>query len=295
MDSYVRARNMVYLTAARNDLPALNREINKIPKDRIKSILSEAMFDAIDKSINGADFQETVETLLNHGADLNYIHNGLTLLLSVLSKKRWPIAEWIANHKPNLTIHDSFNRSCLHILIENSGKDPWGIKLLTLLLSLGAEPNDVDAEGNTPLLKACEKLWIEAVQKLIQFKANIFCKNSTTFDSPLHVVAKMRGLQAIECAKELIAGGASVKQANKQQKTPLDDAITKGNAEMKEFLEQKLNEQEYMEQRNNMYYSYPQMQPLYDGMQSMYIQPYPGMYQNVNDALNYPYACIVLI
>jgi len=277
---------LIYLKATRKDMAGLNRELNKIPVEKITKYLSEAMFIAITSSITAAEFQETIEVLLKYGADINYIHNNSTVLLTTLATKMWPAAEWIIIRKADLSLKDNLNRNCLHIIIENFPKDIKPLKLMAKLIDLGANPLDEDINGNTPLHRACEKLWVDAIQVLINTKGTVMHKNSITLDTPLHVVARQRGSEAIECAKRLLNAGALVKALNKQQKTPLDDAITKGNAEMKEQLEKKMIEEYYIEQQSlNMCYGYSQAQPIgYEGMPE---QLYSIMYQSMPDAFGY--------
>jgi ankyrin repeat protein len=277
------------LKATRKDLVGLNKELSKVPEEKITKYLSEAMFVAISNSITPAEFQETIETLLKYGADINYTHNNSTVLLTTLASKMWPAAEWIISRKADLSMKDNLNRNCLHIIIENYPKDTKPLKLMAKLIELGVNPLDEDISGNTALHKACEKVWVDAIQLLIRYKGTVLHKNSISLDTPLHVIARQRGLKAVECAKKLLTAGALVKAFNKKQKTPLDDAITKGNAEMKELLEKKMNEQYYMEQQAlNMCYGYPPVQPMYEGMGGqMYQQPYPVMYQSMPDEFSY--------
>eukprot|EP00826_Nyctotherus_ovalis_P063053 TRINITY_DN920_c0_g1_i5.p1 TRINITY_DN920_c0_g1~~TRINITY_DN920_c0_g1_i5.p1 ORF type:complete len:295 (-),score=104.32 TRINITY_DN920_c0_g1_i5:586-1470(-) len=282
MDSHT---NLIYLRATRKDIQSLKREISKIPAEKVTQHLSEAMFKAVIKSINAAEFQETIEILLHHGADINYVYSNSTVLLNILATKMWPAAEWILDQKPNLSIRDGSNRNCLHVIIEYLRKDTRVLKLMARLIKEGVNPLDEDRNGDTPLHKACEKLWLEAIQLLVKAKGAVFHQNSATLDTPLHVAARQRGLEAIECAKELLDAGAYVKMYNKAQKSPLDDAITKGNAEMKELLEKKMIEQDYVQQQVfSMYCNYPH---IYDGMgQPIYSQPqpYPLLYPGLQDA-----------
>jgi len=286
----------IYLCAFNNDHVAFDTEIQKIPKEKIPLVLGESMNEAFEKCISMAEFKQTANFILQKGADINYVRvGGMPIITQVLNRKMWEVAEWLLSFRPNLSFKDYVNKkSCLHILIELAGNDTRLLKLLHLLLTQGANPNDMDSEGNTPLHKACEKTWTDAVRLLIQSRADPNYQNSQTWDTPLHVIARMKGLTSVDCAKELISQGAFLKNLNNKQRTPIDEANIAGNSEMLKLLTEKAYEQEYYFQQQQQQLAYQSFQMSMDPYFYQYRYPPqfpyrgPDMYPNYQ-MINYPH------
>ena len=66
---------------ARNgELPALEKELQRIPRENIGIALNLAMFEALENAINGMDCVNSLDILRAHGASLNAQHNGKLFL-----------------------------------------------------------------------------------------------------------------------------------------------------------------------------------------------------------------------
>eukprot|EP01022_Parablepharisma_sp_SALTPOND_P004298 TRINITY_DN119_c0_g1_i1.p1 TRINITY_DN119_c0_g1~~TRINITY_DN119_c0_g1_i1.p1 ORF type:complete len:975 (-),score=71.83 TRINITY_DN119_c0_g1_i1:8854-11778(-) len=280
MDTQRELVRKLYMAASHNDVFALDQELQALPKDKARKILSETMFEALDKSVSSADFHAVAEILLSRGADLNSPSSSeAILILKVLYKKMWQVAEWLLTRNPDLNLKDQSKKSCLHVILESASNDPKLAFLLSKFLAQGAKPNEEDLEGNTPLHKACEKLWVDAIRILVNYKANANHRNSITFDMPLHIVSRIKSPHAIDCANELIAAGGIVKVESRAGKTPLEEAASVGNTELQGFLHTKMMEQEYFAQQSYMAgaYGVPSMSTvpqMYGGMHpQLYIQP----------------------
>lgn len=94
--------------------------------------------------------------------------------------------------------------------------DP-GVKILNLLLAAGANPQDVDSEGDSLLLMAAEQGYVDLIKPLIQAGASLNLQNNDGW-TPL-IAATAAG--NLDIVKTLLAAGADPNLCSQQQETAL--------------------------------------------------------------------------
>lgn len=107
-----------------------------------------------------------------------------------------------------VNIQNGCGESCLHVCCVHNKPE-----LIDELLRLGADPNNVDNRGDTPLHVAVQEQNEKCVQALLNGAANIPTKLNVSNDlglTPLHVAVKGGNLQII---KQLQANASQSKQA----------------------------------------------------------------------------------
>jgi ankyrin repeat protein len=208
-----------------------------------------------------------VKTLLEAGADPNYIHTsgqsplhaaclhhsfGYTTILQLLidagaevDKRddfgRTPlhiaciyrsyscekIVKFILDADANVNAQDHFGKSALHMACTNEHEN-----LVKLLLDNGADVHCADIYGNSPLHTACR--WEdEAIAKLLMGAgAVVKCQNKLG-DSPLHY-ACWGGSEAV--VKLLLEAGADVWCTNSGGESPFDDCRSQGHKAIMRLL-----------------------------------------------------------
>ncbi|XP_064939202.1 uncharacterized protein LOC135650192 isoform X4 [Musa acuminata AAA Group] len=105
---------------------------------------------------------------------------------------------------------------------------------LVSILSVGISPNSRDSQGRTALHMAAANGHLEIVEYLIQNGADASMKQdlnalNSEKNSPLHW-ACLNG--HIEVVKLLIQGGASVSLLNSHERTPMDEAVSRGKMDV---------------------------------------------------------------
>ncbi|MFP3024484.1 MAG: ankyrin repeat domain-containing protein, partial [Wolbachia sp.] len=115
---------------------------------------------------------------------------------------------------------DIDGRTPLHYAVSNRHVD-----IVNILLTNGANVNQVTNKGNTPLHTATSKCYKEIVEVLLQHisrdKLNDFVNAKTTSSgtTSLHVAAKGGSLEVV---KSLLKHGATYNIENKEGKIPID-------------------------------------------------------------------------
>lgn len=89
------------------------------------------------------------------------------LLEKIQSGNYLEVQRLILNDKSLLKVQDSIGSSLLHRAVKRRD-----VRLVSMLLSLGAEVNATDSAGRTPLYLACRKQQIDVVQVLLSHHAN---------------------------------------------------------------------------------------------------------------------------
>lgn len=89
---------------------------------------------------------------------------GLTVLLASISEEKNELTEAVLSlPDTDLDKRDTFGRSAVHYAAANGN-----IIALKMLLNKGADPNCTNMAGETPLMKACQFIELEAVKFLTQ-------------------------------------------------------------------------------------------------------------------------------
>ena len=113
-------------------------------------------------------------------------------------------------------------RCSLHAITAHGHRECW-----QQLLASGADANQAQYDGSTPLIMACQHGHSDCVQQLLASSADV---NQAQHDgrTPLFT-ACMNGHS--DCVQQLLASGADVNQARDDGATPLIMACQKGNSE----------------------------------------------------------------
>ena len=118
------------------------------------------------------------------------------------------------------------------------------IDIVNALLAAGANKDQANERGWTPLNAAAYKGHIECVKSLLAAGANKDQANDEGGWTPLNNAANEGH---IECVKSLLAAGANKDQANIHGHTPLDSAAEKGHTEIVAVLEAAAAESQSMD------------------------------------------------
>jgi ankyrin repeat protein len=108
---------------------------------------------------------------------------------------------------------------------------------ISRLLSVGADVNAKDNDGNTPLHEACWKGHVQVFQALLDHGADIEAKTRSKSSTPLHW-ASLRGHLAF--VKALLSRGADILADNDEGKLPIHKAVNYGHSEVSKYLLQEL-------------------------------------------------------
>ncbi|KAL7647087.1 UNVERIFIED_CONTAM: hypothetical protein RMT77_002345 [Armadillidium vulgare] len=134
---------------------------------------------------------------------------------------KWAFRGDVSKIKKNLkknevNAEDEKRRTPLHM-----GAYEGHVKVISLLLSSGANPESEDKDGRTPVLKAVEKGHVEAVQTFLKHKVNIHAKDYYG-NSALHLACKSNSKNLVEI---LLECGIDLNQQNIRGRTPLYRAV----------------------------------------------------------------------
>ena len=143
------------------------------------------------------------------------------------------MVQWILDHDVNINHQDKYQRNCLFYVMKSSADNS---DVLRALLEKGAKVDQVDNEGKTPLMKACEYALVHSVKVLLEYKADPNIVNTINGDTAIHMTVRSKSPAAAECVRILIKAGASASVMNKSRKTPLDEALAHKNAGICEIL-----------------------------------------------------------
>jgi ankyrin repeat protein len=164
-----------------------------------------------------AGFKDTVEILLNNGADIEGVETNLeeksTPLFQAVSHDHTVIVNLLIDRGANI------NRSAALYLATCQNN----IKMVEILIAKGADVNYQDSTIDSPLHKAAELGRIEIARLLLSNNANANAESRCVPRNPLHLAAKGCHL---EMAELLIQYGAKVNRIDGSLSlaTPLDYA-----------------------------------------------------------------------
>jgi len=190
---------------------------------------------------------ETVQLLIQRGADVNSINSGgqTPLHFSVKGNyvnyelsNRLKIVELLLNQGANIEIVDRYGRTPLY-----SATNSYGVTdIVKLLLEKGADVNVHDVLGYTPLHWSIVTRRIDMAELLVANNANV---NAVDDDgrNVLHIIAKGENLtrgepieQLSQLVELLIKKGADIHHKDNNGSTPIDIANVQGISERIELF-----------------------------------------------------------
>jgi len=212
----------------------LTKDINFVDKDYETPL----MYAVKSKNVN------LVQFLLENGANVNYINNkdesALSKTMSTrISKKMIAILEMLINYGAdinkiyNITENNKLSCSKITPLIYAVGHK--NLNLIELFIKNGANVNDKDTKGATPLYYAItHSQKIEIVEYLIDNGADV---NEIINDENETVIFSAIKYEQYDIIKLLVDRGANVNHKNKQNKIPLGTVMYRKNcSQLFEYL-----------------------------------------------------------
>jgi len=194
------ASNPIYIRLwdllSSNSLPEAHQILDTQRVER--PLLNELLLRVVKACTLGKDLKESIEFLLNHGANKNCSdENGKSPLMLAAEKGYIELVETLLNASPDVNQMDHQNRTAVYYSIDNPN-NAENADIVAMLVEKSDEKaiNGFTLEGNSSLLKACEKGFVETIRILLE-KANPNIYNEKTKISPLHIAIKNRNLTII--------------------------------------------------------------------------------------------------
>lgn len=157
---------------------------------------------------------ETVQELLNNGADVNI---GMpTVLMTACNAKNIPLIELLLNNGADVHLRSSHGNA---VLTTATFDTPQSLMILELLLIHGADINAVNNKGNSAFMLNCKYTnnhgsCLEAVKMLYDNGADIHIKNKKG-ENALMIACKNSGLNSnIETVQFLLEHGTNIHDKN---------------------------------------------------------------------------------
>jgi len=136
------------------------------------------------------------------------------------------IVQFLIQEGALVNYRDSGDKTALFYAFENGTEN---VELFRALLDAGANVNDKNGIGHTPLSIACKKGHLDVVKLLLQNKAEINEPDTDTGDTPLIQAFKTGADKAAAMVELLLDNGASINCCNKQGDTPVMTAVKHRN------------------------------------------------------------------
>lgn len=215
------------------------RLLRELENEKIN--LAEIFPELADKLKGHLRYRETVNVLLNHGADINAITSiGTTALYSTVGDKAMTELLLARGADPNLcgsgTRHTPLSAAIAgshietaKILFQHGEKPDFGIphswmhhtaehgkvELLEWLIGLGGDVNQLDEEGNTALMRAARSGNHNSVETLCRYGGDLLIRNKEG-QTCLHMAAYWN-----QCLKPILALHPPVNLQGNDGLTPL--------------------------------------------------------------------------
>ena len=177
----------------------------------------------LHEAVRGGYSQVVLETMINHGADVNATikNNRTALMIATVHGNRKAIYVLLsAGADPNSA--DADGDTCLHYAVRNG----CCAEVLQAIISLGVDVNATNKRNVPALMLACEKGKKDAIDVLLNAGANPNFADADG-DTCLHYIA--RNDCCTEVVQAVISHGADVNVMNENNVTALMIACGRGN------------------------------------------------------------------
>ena len=207
----------VWIACHQGDVDAINVLLNAGADSNIAHANGDTCLKhAIDRDCSG----EVLQTIIDHGADVNAINKqNSTALMSACRKRNEESMNILLNAGADPNIADAGGHTCLHFVVHGHCRK----EVLQALIDHGAEVNAVNKHGLTVLMIACWKDDIDAMNLLLDAGAdpNIAlakkdaCRPTVTDRSCVQKVLQ----DSIDCDGDVNAANKSGVLKKQQRKT----------------------------------------------------------------------------
>lgn len=181
-----------------------------------KSVINQALFQAVSKSQSASDHLRCVERLLTQGNPNFKDQNGVSLLMIAAKLGQIQLAELLMDCGSTVDDKDKEMKTALMYAVESCYGD--NVDVVKFLLEKKAKVNTQDLQGNSPLHHSAERGYFNSMQVLLDFGAYINTENKEK-NTPLHLASK-NGFEL--CVELLISKKANIYSTNTSNKTPQD-------------------------------------------------------------------------
>jgi len=179
---------------------------------------------------------ETIEYLINSGADINFKYKIGKSALDLAISKGYRFLDIFLQNKINiaLNIPNMQGETPLISIIKSTKYNVEEKRhIIKKLIKKGANVNFIDRDENTPLVYAIQMRSLAIIKLLIENGANI---NHLIKSSYITVLMKAIGLGEIDIVKYLVECNANINFKNEFGNTPLTYAISTNNDQMVKYL-----------------------------------------------------------
>lgn len=176
-------------------------------------------------AING--HSDIVGFLIAFGAKLKSVDNFFYLCATGKAEE---VEKALAEKREYVNVQTDGGKTALHIACEQSNNP----KLIELLIAQGANPEQEDHNGLTPLMTAVGKGHVNVVKALLKAGVNTETKNEN--DGSTAIFYTVKNDNGVEVARILLDCGANVNAKTKDSKNTLHTVVFEENADVVEFL-----------------------------------------------------------
>jgi len=195
---------------------------------------SQLLFRALRAAAHSGNV-DLIEFLISKGADVNGISDNPndrdTVLIGAASRCNKDAVEEILRYHPHVNARDFTGNSALSRFLSSCTADTAGADIegtFELLVAAGANVNQKNDQGQTPLFNAC---WDgRAVALLAQAGADLNARDASGQTALMHCVTP-------DFANAMIAAGADLSVRNRQGQTAAEAARDMGNPQLADVLE----------------------------------------------------------
>jgi len=232
-------RTSIHLAAHKGSHRVLNFMLTKC---RLHGFTPEVLLAQLDNenssplhaSVTKGDVK-TVQVLLTHGANSKLINGSrISPFLLACSQGGLEVVQVILdNSQSNRLIRsrDHNGESCLHHCARSFNSQ----ELISLLLSKGAEINDIDNKRQTPLMIAIMVGNAKIISVLLDNSADVSLRDLEG-DNMLHCAITRKRIDILECLLKLPKAEELVSQENNHGQTPFHRALKLGITSMVELM-----------------------------------------------------------